>query len=66
MTHEHTYEPVSHHGITSELMELGIQGAEIRRCTTCKREAVFILTRKGQWFPLFDERREEEQDILMA
>ncbi|MEW5745845.1 MAG: hypothetical protein AB1805_10480 [Nitrospirota bacterium] len=66
MKHEHHFEPVSHHGITSEVMDLGIHAAEIRKCTKCDKQAVFIQTKKGEWFPLFDERETEAKDILMA
>lgn len=66
MKHIHKYETVSHHGITSELSELGLQSAEIRKCSKCKKEKIFVLTQKGEWFPLIDERESDEQDILLA
>lgn len=66
MNHEHSYEPLSHHGITSEVMELGIHAAEVRKCAACGKQAVFVQTKKGKWVPLFDEREAEGKDILMA
>jgi hypothetical protein len=66
MTHKHKYEALSHHGISSEIMELGIQAAEIRKCKSCDKETVFVLTKKDQWVPLFDEGESEEKDILLA
>lgn len=65
MKHRHKYETVTHHGITSELMELGIQAAEVRKCVKCEKEMPFVLTKKG-WFPLFTEREADEKDILLA
>ena len=66
MKHDHKYEPISHHGVTSELMELGLQSAEIRQCTKCQKEMVFVQTRKGEWFPVIDDRHSQDQDILLA
>ncbi|MBI4684586.1 MAG: hypothetical protein HY755_05260 [Nitrospirae bacterium] len=66
MKHVHKYESISHHSITSELMELGIEAAEIRRCKTCQKEIPFLLTRKGKWHPLFQDAESNEQDILLA
>ena len=66
MKHVHKYETISHHGITSELMDLGIKAAEIRKCKKCQHEMPFVLTPKGGWVPLFDDREADDQDILMA
>jgi len=66
MKHVHTYEPVSHHGVTAELMDLGIRAAEIRKCGTCQKMMPFVQTKKGEWFPLFDDIETDEKDILMA
>lgn len=66
MKHTHKYETVSHKGITSEAMGIGIQAAEIRKCNKCNREMIFLQTRKGEWIPLFDERESEQKDILLA
>lgn len=66
MKHTHRYETISHHGITSELMDLGIKAAEIRKCKTCHKEMPFVLIHKDEWFPLFDDRESDEQDILLA
>lgn len=65
MKHKHKYEAVSHHGITAELRELGLQAAEIRQCSVCKKEMAFLQTKKG-WFPLFPDTEADEQDILLA
>ncbi len=66
MKHVHKYETVSHHGITSEVMDLGIKAAEIRRCKKCNKEMPFVLIHKDKWVPLFDERESNEKDILLA
>lgn len=66
MKHVHEYETVSHHGISPELMEMGIHAAEVRRCTTCHQEVPFLQIRKGLWVPLFYDREQDTQDILMA
>ncbi|MBI5213447.1 MAG: hypothetical protein HY957_08765 [Nitrospirae bacterium] len=66
MKHVHKYETISHHGIISELMDLGIKAAEIRKCKKCQHEMTFVLTPKGEWVPLFDDREADDQDILMA
>ena len=64
--HEHKYETASHHGITSELMELGLESAEVRKCSKCHKEMIFVLTKKGEWFPVIDDRAAEDKDILLA
>jgi hypothetical protein len=66
MKHIHKYETISHHGITEELMDLGIKAAEIRKCRKCEKEMPFVLTQKGKWFPLFDDSQSEDKDILLA
>jgi hypothetical protein len=66
MKHVHKYETISHHGITSELMDLGIKAAEIRKCKKCQKEMPFVLTHKGEWVPLFDDMESDDQDILLA
>lgn len=66
MKHVHKYETISHHGITSELMDLGIKAAEIRKCKKCQKEMPFVLIQKGEWVPLFDEMESNERDILLA
>jgi len=66
MDHIHKYETLSRHGIPSELMEFGIEAAELRRCKKCNKEMPFLLTKKGTWVPLFEERETAEQDILLA
>lgn len=66
MKHVHKYEPISHHGINPELMKLGLQSAEVRKCPKCQKEMIFVSTKKGDWFPVLDDRESEEQDILLA
>lgn len=64
--HIHNFETVTHRGVTGEAMDNGIQSAEIRRCSKCKREAIFLMNKKGKWFPLFEEEESNEKDILLA
>ncbi len=66
MKHKHKYETLSHPAITSEVMEHGIQAAEIRKCESCDKQAIFLLTKKGLWVALFDETESGEKDILLA
>ena len=66
MKHVHKFETLLHHDIRSELMEFGLQAAEIRKCSKCRKEMTFLQTKKGEWLPLFDERSSDERDILLA
>ncbi len=66
MNHVHKYESVSHHGISTELMEFGIEAAEMRRCKKCGKEMPFLLTKRGVWVSLFAEGETDQQDILLA
>lgn len=66
MNHIHKYEPVSHYGISTALMEFGIEAAEIRSCRKCGKEMPFLLTKKGDWIALFEESSSDQQDILLA
>lgn len=66
MNHVHKYESVTHHGISTELMEFGIEAAEIRKCKKCGKEMPFLLTKKGNWVSLFAESKTDQQDILLA
>jgi len=66
MNHVHKYESVSHHGISTELMEFGIEAAEMRRCKKCGKEMPFLLTKRGVWISLFAEGETDQQDILLA
>jgi hypothetical protein len=63
--HEHEYETISHPSISSEAGTLGITAAELRKCRTCQKIIIFIMT-SNRWIPLFDERELGEQDILLA
>jgi len=65
MKHKHTYETVSHHSPTSDTKALGIRAAEIRKCHTCKKEMIFVLTKDG-WLQLFEDTESSKQDILLA
>ncbi len=66
MNHVHKYESVSHHGISTELMEFGIEAAEMRRCKKCGKEMPFLLTKRGVWVSLFADGETDHQDILLA
>lgn len=66
MKHKHKYETLSHPGITAEVKEHGIQSAEIRKCESCDKQTIFLLTKRGLWVPLFDETESGEKDILLA
>jgi len=66
MKHKHQYETISHPAISSEVMEHGIQASEIRKLTSCDRETIFLLTKRGLWSPLFDKTESGEKDILLA
>jgi hypothetical protein len=66
MNHIHKYETLSRHGIPSELMEFGIEAAELRKCKKCGKEMPFLLTKKGDWVPLFQDGETDQQDILLA
>jgi hypothetical protein len=66
MKHKHKYETLSHPAITSEVLEHGIQAAEIRKCESCDKQTIFILTKRGLWMPLFDETESGGKDILLA
>lgn len=66
MKHVHKYESASHHGVPAELAEFGIEAAELRKCSKCGREMPFLLTKKGDWIPLFEEAETDVKDILLA
>jgi hypothetical protein len=68
--HVHKYETILHHGVTYELTELGVESAELRRCSECQKETVFVMinkgAKKGEWFPVIDETTTPDTDILLA
>lgn len=64
--HTHNFETITHRGITDEARENGIQAAEIRSCKRCKLEAIFLMNKRGEWFPLFEGEEANERDILLA
>jgi len=66
MKHVHKYELLMHQRVASELAKSGIEAAELRKCRECGKEMPFILTKKGVWIQLFEEKEAEEQDILLA
>lgn len=66
MKHRHKYEPISHPNISSELKEIGVLAAEVRKCLTCDNEVTFLQTRHGKWVPLFADIESGEKDILLA
>lgn len=63
--HIHNFETVTHHGVSDEAIENGIQAAEVRRCKKCQKEVLFLENKKGRWFPLF-EGESNESEILLA
>lgn len=65
MKHQHEFEIISHPSLTQTGANLGIKGAQIRKCLTCSKELTFILTKKG-WFPLFEENDTKKDYILLA
>jgi len=65
MEHKHQYETIFRHAVTPRPAELGIKGAEIRRCTQCSKEMTFVFI-KDAWVPLFEDKESAEQDILLA
>lgn len=66
MKHVHKYEPLLHQRAASELAKSGIEAAELRKCRECGKEMPFLLTKKGVWVQLFEEKESEEEDILLA
>ncbi len=63
--HNHNYEAYYHPSLTVKARKLGIKAVELRKCTLCEREFTFILT-GSEWFPLFEYKEANEQDILLA
>lgn len=61
----HHYEAVSHPAVSSAAIELGIRGAEIRKCVHCGKETPFVMIHE-KWLPLFEERGGGGEGILMA
>jgi len=66
MKHVHKYEPLVHERVSAELAKAGIEAAELRKCRECGKEMPFLMTKKGIWVQLFEEKGSEEEDILMA
>ena len=66
MKHIHKYEALLHQRVSPDLAKSGIEAAELRKCRECGKEMPFLLTKKGVWVQLFDEKDAEEQDILLA
>ena len=65
MAHKHEYETVERHAVSAEARAKGVEAAEIRKCTGCGHEAVFLHV-QGKWLLLFDETQRSEKDILLA
>jgi hypothetical protein len=63
--HNHNYEAYYHPNLSPKARELGIKAVELRKCTLCDKELTFILT-DSEWFPLFEYKEANEQDILLA
>ena len=66
MKHVHKYEPLLHQRVAPDLAKSGIEAAELRKCRECGKEMPFLMTKKGVWVQLFEEKEPEEQDILLA
>ncbi|NJD56117.1 MAG: hypothetical protein FIA94_06890 [Nitrospirae bacterium] len=66
MKHVHKYDSLMHERVSAELANLGIEAAELRRCKECGKEMPFLMTKKGIWVQLFEEKGPEDQDILLA
>jgi hypothetical protein len=66
MKHVHKYQAISHQTINPQLIDLGIHSAELRRCSKCQKEMMFMLIKKGEWIPVFEDRESDEKDILLA
>jgi hypothetical protein len=66
MLHKHKYETFYHPTVSSEAMELGIKGIEVRRCSICNKEMPFLLIKGNKWIPLFKEEKAHDEDILLA
>jgi len=41
-------------------------GITAYKCKKCGKEMPFLLTRRGDWIPLFAEVETDQQDILLA
>lgn len=65
MNHVHDFKSVYHPTPSAELRALGIKAAEIRRCTACGKEMPFLLTARG-WMQVFEEKEQDNRDILFA
>lgn len=65
MAHVHEYETTERHAVSKEAEELGIKGAETRKCKSCGEETIFLLSH-DDWLPLYDKTTGSEKDILMA
>lgn len=64
MGHEHDYETVERHAVSTQARAKGIEGAEIRKCKNCGHEAVFLHV-QGDWLLLFDESTKSGKSILL-
>ncbi len=65
MGHKHEFEAYFHPYVTDKARGLGIKSVELRKCKGCGKEMTVVLTDK-EWFPLFEYRDSDEQDILLA
>ncbi len=63
--HVHKFETVTHRGVSNQARGNGIQAADIRKCEKCGYEAIYLMNKKGEWFPLFEEDL-TEGEILLA
>jgi len=65
MAHTHDYQTIERHAVSNEAGEIGIESAEIRKCSQCGEEAIFLLSH-GKWLPLYDNSTLTEKDIMLA
>ncbi len=65
MAHVHDYDTIKRISVSSEIRELGIERAEMRRCKQCECETIFLEV-KGKWVAMHEECVRSEQDILLA
>ncbi len=66
MKHKHKYEPFYHPSVSPEAKNLGIKALEIRKCSLCNKEMIYLLIKGDKWIPLFADDELDKKDILLA